>query len=74
MKSYEVIVETHQPPCGGKLPKTFDYREIETDDPAAYVRQQERGLDPIATTAPNGELLFEITKDARHVIYRFTEV
>ncbi|MEA4964228.1 MAG: hypothetical protein VB055_00175 [Oscillospiraceae bacterium] len=74
MKEYELIVETTQPSCGGKLPKAVDYREIETDDPVAYVRQQENGLEPSVTTSPNGDLVLEISAGARQVCYRFTEV
>ena len=31
MKSYELIVERHQPPCGGKQTKLYDFRNVETE-------------------------------------------
>jgi hypothetical protein len=37
MKQYELITEKHQPPCSGN-PVVHDFREIETDDPLAYVK------------------------------------
>ena len=36
MKSYELIVERQQPPCGGKQTKLYDFRNVEIDDPVAY--------------------------------------
>ena len=44
MKSYELIIERRQPPCGGKPTKLYDFQNVETDDPVAYVRQYEPGL------------------------------
>lgn len=44
MKSYELVIERRQPPCGGKQSKLYDFRNVETDDPVAYVRANEPGL------------------------------
>lgn len=38
MKEYEVLVETINP-CGGSAHASKELREIETDDPAAYVSE-----------------------------------
>lgn len=45
MKSYELIIERQQPPCGGKQTKLYDFRNVETEDPVAYVREHEPELD-----------------------------
>ncbi|MBQ4046355.1 MAG: hypothetical protein II627_07870 [Lachnospiraceae bacterium] len=42
---YELTIERTQPPCGGKPPKTYEVREIETDDPAQVVREIEEDPD-----------------------------
>ena len=44
MKSYELIIERRQPPCGGKPAKLYDFQNVETDDPVDYVRRHEPGL------------------------------
>ena len=38
MKTYELIIERQQPPCGGKPAKVVEVRSVTTDDPVAYVR------------------------------------
>ena len=37
MKEYELCIET-MTPCGGKEYAQRDFREVETDDPVAYVK------------------------------------
>ena len=37
MKEYELCIETMNP-CGGKEYAQRDFREVETDDPVAYVK------------------------------------
>lgn len=37
MKTYELIIERQQPPCGGKPAKVVEVRSVTTDDPVAYV-------------------------------------
>ena len=43
MHEYEVLIETINP-CGGEAHANKEFREIETDSPEAYVREQ--GLLP----------------------------
>ncbi len=38
MKEYEVLIESINP-CGGAANANKEFLEIETDDPAAYVRE-----------------------------------
>ncbi len=38
MKEYEVLIESINP-CGGAANASKEFLEIETDDPAAYVRE-----------------------------------
>ena len=33
MKTYELIIERHQPPCGGKPSKVVEVHSVATDDP-----------------------------------------
>ena len=42
MKTYELIIERRQPPCGGKPAKVVEVRSVTTDDPVAYVRSLEK--------------------------------
>lgn len=42
MKTYELIIERQQPPCGGKPAKVVEVRSVTTDDPVAYVRSLEK--------------------------------
>ncbi len=37
MKEYELCIETMNP-CGGKEYAQRDFKEVETDDPVAYVK------------------------------------
>ena len=41
MQEYEVLIETINP-CGGEAHANKEFREIETDSPEAYVREQGR--------------------------------
>lgn len=76
MKSYELIIATQQPICGGKSPKNYDFSEIETDDPVEYVRQKEEGSDAEIESHvnPDGEIVVEVNDDERHIQYRFSEI
>lgn len=73
MKSYELIIETRQPPCGGKPPKVYQFLEIETDDPVSYVRQQEAGAALEVSADGAGDTVVEVRDGQRRLTYRFTE-
>lgn len=78
MKSYELIIERRQPPCGGKQPKLYDFRNVETDDPTAYVREHEPGLSKDAElevdNSQEGIVSVSFTSGIQPVRYEFTEV
>ena len=78
MKSYELIVERQQPPCGGKQTKLYDFRNVETDDPVAYVRQHEPGLTQDVELnidrTQDGVVSVSFTSGIQPVKYEFTEV
>ena len=74
MLSYELIVETRQPGCGGKPPRVFQFTELETEDVCAYVRDKEPGLEQDVTVAENGEITVSVSKEMHQVIYRFTPI
>ena len=73
MKTYELIIESLQPSCGGKDPKTTKLLTVSTDDPLAYVR----GLEPSGTlevtTSPSGDTVISLDSGLKHVKYTFTE-
>ena len=74
MPLYELIVETRQPGCGGKPPRVFQFLEVETDDPAAYVQEKEPGLALEQLRGDDGELTISVSKDMHQVHYRFTPI
>ncbi len=41
--TYEVIVTTKQPTCGGKAPTRSEIKNITCEDPLEYVRNHEEG-------------------------------
>lgn len=73
MKRYELIITRTQPPCGGKAPKVFDFLNVETDEPIAYVRKKEPEavLDVLEDTPEHTVIIF--SKGAQQVTYEFTE-
>ena len=73
MKEYELIVERLQPSCGGKDPKEVKLLTVATDDPVAYVRQQEKEGQLEVSEGPNGEIIVHVEVAARNVTYTFTE-
>ena len=70
MKTYEVFVETIDP-CGGDHHSRKEFLEVETEDPALWVRQN--SAFPLIDTAatPAGEPLF-ITGDGKGYFVRYT--
>lgn len=77
MKSYELIIERRQPPCGGKQEKLYDFRNVETDDPVAYVREHEPELPADAPLevdrSQSGVVSVCFTSGIQPVMYEFTE-
>ena len=78
MKSYELIIERRQPPCGGKQSKLYDFQNVETDDPVAYVRAQEPELPKDAQLEVeddgNGTVCVMFTSGVQPVKYEFSEI
>ena len=70
MKEYEVTTE-YINPCGGSEYAIREIFEIETDDPAEYVRQEGRFPIMEVTTDKNGDLLI-ITGDGNGYFLRYT--
>ena len=70
MKEYEVATE-YINPCGGSEYAIREIFEIETDDPAEYVRQEGRFPIMEITTDKNGDLLI-ITGDGNGYFLRYT--
>ncbi len=73
MKNYEVIMERSQPTCGGQSPKDVKVLNVETDDPVAYVKAQEKTEQVEVTEKPDGEVVIQVELGARRVKYTFTE-
>lgn len=73
MSRYELIITRTQPPCGGKAPKVYDFLNLETDDPVAYVREKEPEavLEVLENTPEHTVVAF--SKGAQQVTYEFTE-
>ena len=70
MKEYEVCTE-YINPCGGAEYAIREIFEVETDDPAEYVRREGRFPIMEVTTDKNGDLLI-ITGDGKGYIIRYT--
>ena len=54
MKTYELIIEQRQPPCGGKSPVDVKISTVTTDDPLAYVKNIEKDGEPRMETTDQG--------------------
>ncbi len=78
MKSYELIIERQQPPCGGKPTRLYDFRNVETDDPVAYVRAHEPELPKDAELEidrlGDDVVCVRFTSGIQPVKYEFTEI
>lgn len=73
MKTYELIIERRQPPCGGKSPKVVQVQTVTTDDPVAYVRSIEKDGELQVTVNPDGEIVVSLDVGAKQIKYSFTE-
>ena len=74
MKFYELVIETTQPPCGGKPPRLYEFLEIQIEDPMEYVKSRESDCEPVLESNVNGEIVITVDAGAHHVKYEFTEV
>ncbi len=78
MKSYELIIERQQPPCGGKQTKLYDFRNVETDDPVSYVRNHEpelpKDMELEVDRSQDGVVSVYFTSGIQPVKYEFSEV
>lgn len=73
MKTYELTVERSQPTCGGRAPTKCEVLTVTTDDPMAYVRKQEPGVEPKLMQDENGTVLIRVEGNGSWVNYEFTE-
>lgn len=74
MKEYELIIETRQPPCGGKQPLLYDFSEIEIDDPTAYVREHTKNAELTVNNSADGSIVILADENGRTTKYIFTEL
>ena len=74
---YEVVITHTQPTCGGKAPTRSEIRNIETADPVAYVRSQEKDISESAEfeveRAGDGTVTVSFASGVERVRYEFTE-
>ncbi len=78
MKNYELMIERQQPPCGGKQTKLYDFQNVETDDPVAYVKAHEQDLSNDLKMeidrSTDGVVCVQFTRGIQPVKYEFTEI
>ena len=72
MARYELIVERRQPTCGGRAPTSSEVRIVETNDPMAYVQDQEPNL-ALEKTEENGVITISGIKNVLGFKYECTE-
>ena len=74
---YEVVITRTQPTCGGKSPMRNEICTVETDDPVAYVRGQEKDLPENAEfeveRADDATVTVSFASGVERVRYEFTE-
>lgn len=51
-----------QPPCGGKQPRLYEFLDIETDDPEAFVREREPGVELEMGSSIGKQVYFVLNK------------
>ena len=73
MKTYELIIEQRQPPCGGKSPVDVNICSVTTDDPMAYVKNLEKDGELRMETTDQGEIVIRLECGAKSIKYTFTE-
>ena len=74
---YEVVITHTQPTCGHKFPTRNEIRSVETDDPIAYVRSQEKDLSESAELEierdGDGTVIVNFSSGVERVRYEFSE-
>ena len=70
---YELIIGKTQPSCGGKPPKVFEYQDVETEDPAAYVRERFPEAELEIRRISEETVQISFTNGAQQCTYEFTE-
>lgn len=72
---YELIITHQQPTCGGQASTRSEIREVETDDPLAYVKQDQPDASDFRIHHPSDyQVEIEYTSgDGMLVKYEFTE-
>lgn len=73
MKEYELLITRRQPPCGGKIPYVNEIKEIETDDPVAYVKAHEKGAT-LEVEETEGKITVTCVREKEPVTYEFNEL
>ena len=73
MKTYELIIEQRQPPCGGKSPVDVKICSVTTDDPMDYVKNLEKDGELRMETTDQGEIVIRLECGAKSIKYTFTE-
>ena len=73
MKTYELIIEQRQPPCGGKSPVDVKISTVTTDDPLVYVKNIEKDGELRMETTDQGEIVIRLECGAKSIKYTFTE-
>ena len=72
MKTYELIIERTQPPCGGNPPRTHEILNVQTDNLVAFVKNREPDVELEICEKDAYTTVISLTRGAQHVIYEFT--
>ncbi len=73
MKEYELFIESYNP-CGGREHGQKQFLEVETDDPAAYVKAHAQVTEVEIVTEDENEILIEVNQYGYVKRYTFTEI
>ena len=76
MKTYELVTEIFNQ-CSGNQMRDVEIKEIQTDDPAAYVKnvlKSHKVVDITEDVLPNGDRIYDVIADGLRERYSFTEV
>ena len=69
---YELVHEIKNL-CRNNQMRDVFFKEIETDDPVAYVRSIEKDGELQVTVNPDGEIVVSLDVGAKQIKYSFTE-
>ena len=76
MKEYELVHEIFNQ-CSGNQMRDVDFREIETDDPRAWVEnflRSHKSVEISEDAFTPGTYIFDVTADGLHERFSFTEI